>query len=130
MKISFLSDNAADYSTALGKVESLDDLKKLLKEFEPIAWDALDVVNAWDNDSKEERFLKFKRSMAKEKKGIFSNDEIAGIIIMPETMFKVSLTAVRFNAPWGCAFLRMKEVGLIEDKGGRFHVIEKPKGKK
>ncbi len=35
-------------------------------------------------------------------------------LLMPERIFRVSMEAVRFKVPWGCAYIRLKEEKLIK----------------
>lgn len=35
-------------------------------------------------------------------------------LVMPEKMMKVTMVAIKFGAPWGCAYIRMKEDGVID----------------
>jgi len=37
----------------------------------------------------------------------------AMVLLMPERILNVSLVACQFCAPWGCAYIRMKEAGSI-----------------
>jgi len=37
----------------------------------------------------------------------------ASALLMPERIFKISLVAWHFKVPWGCAYIRMKEMGQI-----------------
>ncbi len=38
----------------------------------------------------------------------------ASALLMPERIFNVSIVAHHFKAPWGCAYLRMKQMGDID----------------
>ena len=35
-------------------------------------------------------------------------------LLMPEKIFRVSIEAHRFGVPWGCAYLRLKEMKKIQ----------------
>lgn len=35
-------------------------------------------------------------------------------LLMPEKIFRVGIIAHEFGAPWGCAYIRMKEQGVID----------------
>ncbi len=35
-------------------------------------------------------------------------------LLMPEKIFRVSIEAIRFGVPWGCAYLRLKEMKIIK----------------
>ncbi len=35
-------------------------------------------------------------------------------LTMPEKLIKVTITAGKFGVPWGCAYIRMKEEGMVD----------------
>lgn len=115
VEIGYLSATDQDYSKALSEVTTLDELKKLVKYYEPVARDAIEKVNnmseadfaTFIEDSK-----KVRRAKGKTAERIV---DMWGDIFMPRTMMKVSLTAIQFNAPFGTAFIRMKETGHLYD---------------
>lgn len=39
--------------------------------------------------------------------------EPAMALMMPERILRVSITAHEFKVPWGCAYIRLKEMGQI-----------------
>lgn len=120
--ITYLSDQPAEYMKELDKAETLEDLKRLMNEWEPLAWDAKDIVRDMD----EARFAAFRKALKSERRGKFSGNKDAAVILMPEVMFKVSIIANKFFAPWGCAFKRMQDEGLIlQGASGRFYIKEK-----
>ena len=120
MNIGYLESKDEDYTKELSKASTLELLKAHLEKWEPLAWDAKDIVsNFLDGD-----FKKFRKSLASEKSGKFSGDENAAIIMMPETLFKTSLVASQFKCPWGLAFNRLKEVGKIKEENGRYKFVE------
>ncbi|GEM_PF-2770337 len=116
LKINNLSECDTDYAKGLQAASTLDLLTKHVDEFYPVAWDAFDIVF---NFGKAE-FKKFRKSLESENKGVYSGDETAAIIMMPEILFKVSIVAEEFKAPWGMTFLRLREVGKITEEKGRF----------
>ena len=120
MNITYLSECDTDYAKKLATIKTRSELVRLLEEYAPIAWDALDLVKAMIG----KRFDKLIKDMAKERKGIFSENMDAAIVMMPETMFKVSIVASEFKAPWGMAFNRLIQVGKIIEEKGRFKFIE------
>ena len=36
-----------------------------------------------------------------------------GNVIVPDLMFQVSMVASQFGVPWGLAFVRLKDAGII-----------------
>ena len=117
MNISYLSECDSDYAKKLAGVKTHEELIVLLKEYEPIAWDALDLVKGLDKKD----FERLIKDMGKERRGKFSKNMDASIVMMPQTMFKVSLVANQFKVPWGTAFIRLKEIGKIVEENGRFY---------
>lgn len=113
VQIGYVSSTDQDYSKALAEVQTLDDLKKLVNYYEPVARDAIAKVNgmsSYDFVMFKEDSRKVKRATGKEAERIV--DEW-GDIFMPKTMMKVSLTAIQFGAPFGTAFIRLKEMGKL-----------------
>jgi hypothetical protein len=113
VEIGYVSATDQEYSKALGEVKTLDDLKKLVNYYEPVARDAVAKVNgmsSYDFVMFKEDSRKVKRATGKEAERIV--DEW-GDIFMPRTMMKVSLTAIQFGAPFGTAFIRLKEMGKL-----------------
>lgn len=119
MNISHISECDTDYTKKLSHIKTKEELLELLKEYESIAWDALDLVKTFDT----KRFSSLLKSMASERKGKFSNSKDASIVMMPETMFKISLVADQFKVPFGLAFNRLRQVGRLEEKDNRYLVI-------
>jgi hypothetical protein len=65
---------------------------------------------------KREDFRQWRKGLAKERKGQFAGEDFAirfGALLLPELLLKVGMVAVIFNAPWGCAYIRMKEAGQL-----------------
>lgn len=119
--ISYLSEPVEDYIKAIDAAKNKSELLKAIEPYELIAWDALDKVKRFS----DAEFAEYKKWRSLEKKGIFAGEKLAlkfCMIPMPENMFRVSVVGVEFGAPWGCAFIRLKEVGKIEIKDGRAYV--------
>lgn len=119
-QITYRSEQPQDYAKELGTVETLEDLLDLLKRYETIAWDALDLAQKFD----KKRFDDFLKALKKERKGIFSKSQDASVIMMPEIMFKVSIVAEQFKVPWGCAFIRLTDVGKLKHQLQRYYFDE------
>lgn len=115
--ITYISEQDKDYTNAIKlAVKKPETLLSVLREWEPIAWDALDLFVSFD----KKRLKKFLEDEKKERSGKFSENPDCAIILMPEIMFRVSIVANKFTAPWGTAFIRLKENGTIENKNGRY----------
>ena len=119
-KITYKSNQVEDYQQELNTVETLEDLLDMLKRYETIAWDALDLAQKFD----KKRFDAFIKALKSERQGKFSNNEDAAIIMMPAIMFRVSIVAENFKVPWGCAFIRLTDVGKLKHQLGRYFWIE------
>ena len=125
-QITYRSEQDQEYAKELGTVETLTDLLDLLGRYETIAWDALDLAQKFD----KKRFDDFLKALKLERKGKFSESQDASVIMMPEIMFKVSMIANEFKVPWGCAFIRLKDIGKLTEEKGRCYLLEpkEPKG--
>lgn len=115
--ISYTSDQASDYSKALPKCKSLDELTHLLESYHTIFPDALEHA-----PMNEGEFIDFMAGLRKERRGQFAGEEFMnrfGVVLLPELMLHVGMVAQHFGAPWGCAFLRLKDFKRIQfDDGG------------
>jgi hypothetical protein len=112
-RITYLSETASDYSKAITNAETLDELRSVVSDYGDVAADAQTAVAAMSAAD----FKAWRRGLAKERKGKFAGDEFSerfGDVMMPELMFKVSIVAQKFQVPWGCAYIRLKETGQLE----------------
>lgn len=114
-----------DYMKMLDQADTLSKLKSGIARYKPIAADAVSLVEKMD----ERTFLGFRKAMAKERKGVFCGEgwiDLVGTILMPEVIFRIAIIADKFKAPWGVAFLQMKNAGLIHIEDGIVYVLDKP----
>ncbi len=119
--ITYVSDQARDYSDALRKVRNYTELLGLVNQYQAIAGDAVEAVQAGLTDP-DAFWNDFLEGHAKEMRGEYSGDEWAerfGMIPMPEIIMRVGLIAVHFGVPWGCAFIRLKEMGMLKKSRGQ-----------
>jgi hypothetical protein len=89
-----------------------------------VAGDALPIVEGMDLSA----FLAFGEGMRQERRGKFAGEEWAakyGAVLMPEVLMRVGMIAGHFKAPWGCAYIRCKEEGMIKETGGTARWIER-----
>lgn len=124
MKISCISENDREYSTALKKVKTFNELVVLMEEYKSIAFDAYLAVK---DSVTEESFDDFMKRLNKTR---FANSEedydfTCGVVLIPQVMLRISQCAAYFKVPFGMAFIRLKEVGKIIDKNGVFEFSEK-----
>lgn len=90
--------------------KTLDGLKRRANDdWLWIADDAVTLIQSMD----EVGFKKFKESIEKENKGIYSEDDVCGTIMLPKKMLKVSMMAERFICTWGLAYIRLKDTGKL-----------------
>jgi len=123
MKISYTYEPSADYRKATDSAQNPDELVIALLEFLEIAYDAYEVAK----EIRLSDWSEFKKGLAKERSGEYAGDEWDeryGAILLPMVMLKVSMTAGRFNVPWGIAFIRMIETGLLIKQKGHYVVVE------
>lgn len=125
LPINYLSACDEDYAKGLKAAKSLDDLVTHVEIYRRVADDAWQVVSKMSG----EQFLEFRKGYVQETKGNFAGEEFAekyGDVMMPATLFQVSMVANHFKTPWGCAFIRLKEVGKITEKKGIATYAELP----
>jgi len=110
--ITYVSDQAADYTKALTAAKSMELLTQVLEEYRAVFPDALDAAPQTD-----EQFVEFRAGLLKERKGQFAGEDWAtkyGAILMPELGMRVSMVANQFHVPWGCAYIRLAQAGRIK----------------
>lgn len=106
-------DYAEQYGKAICNAKTRDDLIARIRPFEEAADDALhQAANLTEADFKD-----FVRDLRKAKKEqpeawIEKFNERFGDIAMPYKMLIASLAADQFRCPWGCAFIRLTELGF------------------
>lgn len=113
MKITYVSNNAADYVKGLKAAQSLEALRDFVKQQRFIANDAYKAVSADDFEWQE-----FCRGRALENKSEYAGDEWAkrfGAVLMPEILIRVGIVAHTYGVPWGCAYIRMRDEGMIRE---------------
>lgn len=118
MRIGMLDEPSKPYATAIREAKTLDDLRAAIKRFELLAWDALAVAEKMS----EEDFFEWRRGLARESSGKFAGRVWAqrfGQITIPDAMLFVELTASRFKVPFGLAYNRLVDEGLLKIEDGR-----------
>ena len=118
MDIGYLTgDPARAYAKGLKAARNVEELVTHIGLYDRVAADALDVASRMSMTD----FLEFKAGLAQEQRGTFAGEDFAkkyADVMMPRVMFEVSMTAEQFKAPWGCAYIRLREVGRIIEKNG------------
>lgn len=113
MKITYFSENDTDYVAGLKAAQTEDTLKDFLKQQRFIASDAYKAATSDGFDWEE-----FQRGRKIENSGRFAGEEWAakyGAILMPEILIRVGVVAQNYGAPWGCAYIRLREAGCIRE---------------
>lgn len=111
-KINYTDDTPSEYAAALNAADTLDSLIDTIKEYDDVTWDALEIAEAMSQND----FIEFRKALKKERNKKFSGKRSAekyGAIFAPQKMLKVSIVANYFKVPWGCAFIRMKDTGIL-----------------
>lgn len=109
--ITYVSDNAKEYVDGLRRIRSEAALRSFLETQQFLASDAYEIVN----DSSF-NWAEFNKGRKVENSGQYAGDEYAakyGAIMMPEIIIRVGIVAHQSGAPWGCAYIRCREEGLI-----------------
>ena len=125
--IRYLSEPVPDYNEAVTSADTLAKLRDALMPYKHFARDAIKVADEMD----ESGFVTFRQCVEMERKGTYSGDEhapVVSVILMPETLFHVSMTAAKFKVPWGVAFIRMREHGIVKVAKNGDVRTEWPKG--
>jgi hypothetical protein len=116
--ISHYSDCMTEYMAGIDKADTLEKLRELTAKYRRIADDAYAVVSGMD----EQSFADFRKLLpkARRKNGKVPEAwlERFSIILLPRVLFEVGMVAHQFVAPWGCAFIRLKEFGAIKEANG------------
>ncbi len=93
-----------NYTYFLDNVASCEDLVRGLRQLSPLADDALLIAGGMS----EREFRRFKRALAKERRGEYSNaPKKFRVIIMPERFTPAILLADKFQVPLGTALIKL-----------------------
>jgi folate-dependent tRNA-U54 methylase TrmFO/GidA len=128
IEITYRSQADQDYSRLLPLQKSLKALRSFTKRYDKIAADAHEAAMRMT----EEEFPKFREGVTKEKSGEFAGVEFMekwGCILLPEVLMQVGLIAHQFGAPFGVAYIRMKDLGRIKEDGEGRAVVVSAQGK-
>lgn len=122
MKISMFDEIPEQYAKALDKSDTLEKLRGVVAEYELVAGDAVDAVNAFT----EQQFAEWRKALTKERRGGYMGEKLVdqfGPVLMPETMLKVSLVASAYKVPWALAYHRMVDTKQISFNGSRASAV-------
>jgi hypothetical protein len=96
---------------------SLEELRKVVDSFAHVAADAGAVV--WSMSPED--FAGFRAGLELERSGVYAGAAWGArydSVMMPTIMFNVALVAIEFNVPWGLAFNRCADTGMVIERNG------------
>jgi hypothetical protein len=105
------------YAQALTAARTLFDLTEAAKAFAYIADDALQIVLRM----KVEEFSHWRAGLDMERRGMFAGEmwnARYGAVLMPAVMLQVTMIAQHFGVPWGSAFNRCADTGIVVERNG------------
>lgn len=106
-------DVAQRYAKAIQKATSLVALGEVMEAWQELVPDACEVVS----ELSEADFKKFRRALGKERRGRYMGDAAAthfGAILIPARMLRATALAHKLHVPWGTAFIRLRDQGLLD----------------
>lgn len=108
MKIGYLTELDKNYADELKAVNTSKEFEEFI-----VKW------NDWlDNSTKKltgKDWNKNRLDKARRKKVEPFDDEMCALL-MPSKIIKVSIMASQFKVPWGTAYIRMKENGILTER--------------
>jgi hypothetical protein len=117
-KIGYLSECDKDYCRLVGVQKTLKKLRKFIRSYEVIAADALEVVDKMTEDD----FVEWFAGVTLEKKKQFAGEQFVikyGAVLLPAVILRIGIIAHEFGVPFGVAYIRAREAGLlVEDERG------------
>lgn len=112
-EVGYLDECDDDYIEELKHCYCLYDLQKVTEKWKWIARDAYLLTMSWTPDD----FKAYQKWRKLEAEGKFQGEkqaELYGPILMPEKLFQISIVKIQFHVPWGTAYIRMKQEGLLK----------------
>ena len=117
MEIGYRDDPIPDYTKAIDAATNVSELRAAIEPFGLIANDALLAVRSMTEDE----WPSFKRGLKMERSRKFAGmpwQDRYGCVLLPTVMLMVGMTATHFHAPWGCAYIRLRDMGDVVEKDG------------
>jgi len=106
-----------EYSRCLDDAGSLEELRRVLTQWKPLAYEALDIVATWGPKD----FADFKEALARERAHEFCGDEAMerfAFVILPPLIFAIASWLP--NAPTGFNFKALARAGTLRLQRGRY----------
>ena len=108
-EINYLTeDPSLEWCKVIDASDTLEKLRDVTESWGVLTQDAYEASLRMDQES----FKIFKKGLKLERSGKSSGEDWQqeyGFIILPERLFISSLLAQEFCAPWGTAYIRLKE---------------------
>lgn len=120
MNISYYTECLPAYIKAVDGARNWEELIEAIGPYKLVASDAIEqaLQRAEEGDTS---WVEFREGLKKERRRQSAGEEWYpkyGDILLPAVMFQVSLVAEQYKAPWGCAYIRLKQVGRITERRG------------
>lgn len=112
IRIHYVSDTLKDYVDGLTNAKTLQTLQTHVETYQKVAHDAFEVTRGMNDPD----FITWKLGLTEERKGKFAGEAWAekyGAVLMPEILMRVGIVADQYQVPWGCAYIKLREVGRI-----------------
>jgi len=109
------------YTKGLNDAKTLNLLKELVDDYELIAGEAKDTVDAWNDQD----FKDFRKCLWHERRKQYTGDTNAKrfvSVILPNPMFRISMISNEMNVCFGLVFKRFMETGIGIIKNGRLEL--------
>ncbi len=113
VEIGYVSETPQEYSEALRKVKTLRELSDIVQFYRPLTDDAIRKVKSMSQSDFDKFIVDIKKSNRAQGMTAKRIADEWGDILMPRTMLEISMIAINAGAPFGTAFIRMKEAGRI-----------------
>lgn len=123
--IGYIDEPDVEWRESLDAVRLCFDLKKLAERFAPLFPDAYEQAINMDDDD----FMQFRAGLVKERKGRFAGEDFMnkfGSIMLPANMLHVGQVSAKFGVPFGLAFCRMIEAGMLDISSGIAKIESRP----
>ena len=114
MNISYRSEIVPEYQNALMHASNRKALQRVIAEYAQVAPDALRAARTMTITD----FRVWRKGLKQERQGHSAGQAWLarfGAILLPALMLKASLVADHYKVPWGCAYLRLRELDQLHD---------------
>lgn len=106
--ISYITELDELYAKELKAIKNTCEFKVFLKKWDYWLDESTKKLKNW------ERIKSLIADCRKENAEFEKKHEPIALLLLPERIFKISIIACQFSAPWGCAYIRMREEGQID----------------